>query len=76
MSHLSISIIEFVRTFVAAASSNTAIKHGLTAAALSVAIIAAIGFLGDEIVAAVGRLEPAIDVSHGADPAGGLNQNP
>ena len=75
MSRLYILIIEFARTFVADASSNTAIKHGLITAALSVAIIAAIGFLGDEIVAAWGRLEPEIDVSRGADPAGGLNQN-
>ncbi len=76
MSRLSTSIIEFIRKFVADASSNTPIKHGLVTAALSVAIIAAIGFLGDEIVAALGRLGPEIDVSLGADPAGGLDQNP
>ncbi len=54
MSRLSNSIIEFVGTFAADASSKTAIKHGLITAAISVAIIAAIGFLGDEIVAALG----------------------
>ncbi len=75
MSQLYISIIESVRTFVVDASSDTAIKYGLIAAALSVVVIAVIGFLGDEIVAALGRLEPAIDVSRGADPAGGLNRN-
>ena len=50
-------MIQYLRNFVSDESGATAIEYGLLAAGIAVAIIAAVGLLGDSLSSMFGTIE-------------------
>lgn len=51
---------QFIREFISDESGATAIEYGLIAAGIAVAIIAAVGLLGDSLAAMFGTVGDAL----------------
>ncbi len=66
-------ISEFVRRFADDGSSGTAIKCGLIAAALALAIITVVFMFGEEVAATLGQAQVEIEMVPNSGPEGGVN---